>query len=190
MRKLLEIDAVALAEESITDALERAERILFGLDVGRYCVAVDDPGQDGKPRLRPVDHRTEAKRWQGSVLGHAVYALARYAQHGAPLDAPVEEYLITLLGAHVEAVDEDLDEDPSSDLGVVVRAALAREAVERGLRVGTARLATLAGLTQGRIRQLVTAGELQATKEGGDLSIAARDARQWLGARGVPGFRE
>jgi len=187
MKKLADIDATALAGWAITDALERAERILFGLDVGRYVVAVDEE-RNGKRALRPVDHAAEAARWQGSVLGHAVYCLTRYAQVGEALDAPVQEYLISLVSGHVEAVDEDLSEDPSSDLGTVVRAALGREAIEQGRPVGTAWLATLAGLTEARIRQLVAAGELEATKLARDLSITATEARRCLSGRGVPGF--
>ena len=46
-------------------------------------------------------------------------------------------------------------------------------------------LAALAGVTIGRVQQLVTSGDMRATVKGGDNYVRADDARRWLGGRGV-----
>lgn len=49
-------------------------------------------------------------------------------------------------------------------------------------------LAALAGLDVRQVQQLVTSGELTATREGREYRVRAKEARRWLAARGVAGF--
>lgn len=171
--KLSKIDGLELARSTVQEALANVHRILHGLAPFSLFAVV---GEDGKP----IDVTNVA----GSVAGSAVVVLTRYAQTGAGLDAPVQEYCISLIPVAPEALDEQGDPDPKTPLGLVVTAAIARERIVDGLSVSTSALAILAGVTPGYIRQLVANQELPATKN----EIAAKDAARWLGARGVPGF--
>jgi excisionase family DNA binding protein len=50
---------------------------------------------------------------------------------------------------------------------------------------GTRDLAELSGLTQERVRQLVTVGEIKAHKVGRDWVIPREEAERWLSERGI-----
>lgn len=173
MEKLNEIDGNALARDVLGDALARVGRILFAVAPHSSYVVTNSEG-------RPLDTTSPSS----SVAGEAVLALTRYAQTGAGLDAPVQEYCISLIPVAPEALDDSGEPDPKTPLGLVVTAAIARERISEGLPVSTSALAHLASVTPGYIRQLVANQELPATKN----EIAAKDAARWLGARGVPGF--
>ena len=181
--RLADIDPAALAQATVAEVFDRAGRILSSLDVGRYVVA--ESGAYGA--LSPA--KADGSGWQRSVVGHAVYCLTRYAQTGEAMDADVHEYLVSLIPAEDPGLD-DLEPDATTELGLVCQAALARERIEACFSIGTTWLAALAGLTRGRIQQLVTSGEIASTLDAsGDTVIPAVDARRWLGSRGVPGFR-
>jgi len=171
--KLADIDASTLARDTLQEALGQVDRILFGIAPFSSYLVTDT---DGKP-LR-------ADNVEGSVAGDAVLALVRYAQTGAGLDAPVNEYAVSLIPVAPDALDESCEPDPKTPLGLAVSAADARERIGNGGAVTTSQLAHLASVTPGYIRQLVANGELPATRN----EIAATDAARWLGARGVAGF--
>jgi hypothetical protein len=114
----------------------------------------------------------------------AVVRLVQYAQNGAELDAPVQEYAITLMDFAGEALDDATDPSPATALGAVLAAALGREAIGNGQTVTTTQLALLAGVTPQYVRRMVSAGEVAASGS----TVAAKAARQWLSGRGVPGF--
>lgn len=173
MEKLNEIDGNALARDVLGDALARVGRILFAVAPHSSYVVTNSEG-------RPIDTTSPSS----SVAGEAVLALTRYAQTGAGLDAPVQEYCISLIPVAPEALDEQGEPDPKTPLGLAVSAADARERIGNGGAVTTSQLAHLASVTPGYIRQLVANGELPATRN----EIAATDAARWLGARGVAGF--
>jgi hypothetical protein len=120
--------------------------------------------------------------------------LAQYAVHGGELDAPVQEYLISLiplysaaLGAGTAEVDGLVESEPETALGLVIAAAVAREALAQGQAVTPAQLAILGCVDRVRVLQLIAAGDLpgaRRTKDGRAWQISAKGARQWLESRG------
>lgn len=170
-----------------------------------------------KPRLAQLVPEDVAAAAEAKVLGHlysqwmslvdmhvnlpsvpersteiyrVVRELTQYAQGIHRLDAPAQEYLVSLVPLWSSVLGEaDVDDgvgdaDPSTPLGLVICATLGRDAVVAGQGVSAVQLAALSGLSDRQVRQLASAGEL--VLENG--SIAAKEARRWLVARGVPGF--
>lgn len=119
--------------------------------------------------------------------------LAAYALEGAPLDAPVHEYLVSLIplwsavyGEGTTEIDGIVEREPTTDLGRVIALAVAREAIDDGRPITTYQLATLAGITVQHARRLVAGGELGKPGVGGHGEghvIGAADARAWLASR-------
>lgn len=163
------IDPAALAIETARTAVDHVLRLqmdLFGLEEA----SAPDP------------QHTEIRR--------TVQRLAHYAVTGDALDAPVAEYLISLIPLWSAAegngsdVDVGRDADPDTELGLVIVAALAREQLDTGIEpLTTAQLAALSGSSQRLVQQLVASGELAAE----DGAVAPAEARRWLAARAVPG---
>lgn len=142
-----------------------------------------------------AEKMAELARSPCSDVGAAARELTLYAQGRTQLGAPVQEYLISLVplwsAAIGDAPVEDFSStgDPDTELGCVMRAAQAREDIESGIATVTpSQLAVLASVTDQQIRQLIRAGELDATEEGRTWAIAPTVARRWLASRGVPGF--
>jgi hypothetical protein len=136
-------------------------------------------------------------------LAHSLRALTAYAQTGAPLDAVVMEYALSIGpimygSAHDLAQgtwgDGDMmgEAEPDSPWGVVLVAAVAREKIaSAGVPVTTHELAVLGSLSHVRMRQLVEAREVTPSDERGHRGAAlvdAHEARRWLAARGVGGW--
>lgn len=181
---LLEIEGEPRAWErdTLQAALDRAGRILRGISPFSTAVpAILDPS--GEAWLVPLT--LEGIDPCSTVAGEAVVALTAYAQRGEGLDDEVAECCISLIPIAPEALDEAGRPDPSTPLGLVVAAALAREKIERGFPISTTALAVFAGLSAGRIRQLVVGKEIEITEAG---EVPASVAKRWLGARGVAGF--
>lgn len=176
--KLAEIDGTKLAVETIQRALDHIYSMLFALaPLGDARIVTGDPAVPfGAPERDAVT---------ASNVGEAVVMLTSYAQRGDELDAPVQEYAITLIPVAGDALDDATTPDPSTELGLVVAAALGREAIDEGQPISTTRLAILGGVSPQRIRQLIAAGELSADKGN---EVAAVDAKRWLSSRGVKGF--
>lgn len=161
---LRSLDPIALARETVQEAIDRVHSLAQAIHVAITCgIDIDVPNE-------------------ATTLGHAVQCLTRYAQTGAPLAAPLSEYLITLVGAATEALDESQTKEPSSDLARVLAAAQARDDAERGEPVRAVGLACLGDVHPVRVRQLVEGGELRAAERG---YVRADDARRWLASRGV-----
>jgi hypothetical protein len=78
--------------------------------------------------------------------------------------------------------------DLTTAAGVVLVAAEARIALAEGRTVEALEIATLASVDERSIRATVTAGTLQPVGPGRPMRFAADVARQYLYARGVPGF--
>lgn len=135
--------------------------------------------------------------WQ---LRHTVSTLAAYAVHGAALDAPVQEYLLSLLPLWTYAMGasssvdtpefdralagdlDDLDDDWRGRLVLVMVAAIGRETLAKARStVSVAQLAALASMSPDSVRLLGRKGEIVIDE--GDVS--GKEARRWLGARGV-----
>jgi hypothetical protein len=193
--KLADIDSIDLAREVVARAADRLHSAAMAIDM-RLDVEVRREGEpwspharaDGTPWPRPEGGVGVWGAPASTTLGQAVRALVLYARDGGTLDAPVHDYAVTLVGAADDALDDAGAPDPSTPLGLVVAAALGREAVDAGKPVPTAHLAALAGVTDGRVRQLVASGELGSVTRGGNNFVRARDARRWLGLRRTPGF--
>lgn len=172
--KISDIDPETLARHVLADALHRVNRTLFAIaPLSSYRLT------DGGSKTLDVEaHPTS------STGGEAIVRLVQYAQTGAELDAPVQEYAITLMDFAGEALDDAADPSPATAIGAVLSAALGREAIGYGQTVTTTQLALLAGVTPQYVRRMVSAGEVAASGS----TVAAKAARQWLSGRGVPGF--
>lgn len=96
------------------------------------------------------------------------------------------------LRADLEGVEpgEALGREPdlTTVAGVLVVAADARLALAEGRTIEATEVATLAGLDERSIRAAAQAGTLQPVGPGRPMRFAADVVRQYLYARGVPGF--
>lgn len=126
----------------------------------------------------------------------AAHQLALYAREGrgcedagGPMEyvQSVAEALYTRAGdgPAYDVPDLDEDADPATWPGLVIRAALARERVMRGIeRISRVDLAALGSLDERHVRRLIDSGEIPSD----DGAVDAEHARQWLAGRGVAGF--
>lgn len=163
LRPIDTIDPVTLARETVRAAADRVRALAMAIDVRVKCALTYD---------MPDELTT---------LGHAVQCLVRYARDGAALDAPLSEYLISVVSCEDE-INDAQTKDPKTPLGQIIAAAQARDDAERGEPVRMVGLACLAGVAPSRVGQLVAGGELRQSERG---YVRADDARRWLGARGV-----
>lgn len=136
-------------------------------------------------------------------LQYSVRDLAAYAVKGERLDAPVEDYFVTICPpVWMRAADSGIYQTPEFDesnidvlkpgwlgeLVLVMRAALARQSIEQGQDVGLADVAALASVSSMYTRNLMRTKDIKAKLVGDVWKISAKEARRWLTARGVPGF--
>lgn len=121
--------------------------------------------------------------------------LANYAKLGAPLDAPVEEYLISVApvvwlraadGSFFETKEFDeaspdklLPGEWLDELVLVMRAAVAREKLDQGESLTPAELAILASASAIAVRALCRDGEIRATNDDG-WRIPAEECRRYI----------
>lgn len=171
-------------EELAADVLDRvvghhSTRLLF------------DVGPDSEVRVA----RTE---WRATSVGRAAALLCHYAQTGEPPgDAPVSEYLQTYCEAlytrpgdcgsyDVPPLDQVRGE-PEAEHEIVLVAAVARDIMERDEPLSLLHLAVLSGVSYQYVRRLASTGEIRTSgaRGAGVRSVAASEARRWLGARGV-----
>lgn len=119
----------------------------------------------------------------------------RYAQGVEGLDAPVQEYLISIAPpVWTRAADsgsyetKEFDEaDPDKlmpgewfdELVLVMRAAVAREKLDQGEALSPAELAILASASAIAVRALCRDGEIRATNEDG-WKISADECRRYI----------
>jgi hypothetical protein len=172
------------------------------------------------PRLRDIDPSALARDIAGRVLDHivsqamslvsvdaipslpnaeqteiyrVVRALAGYARGDHGLDAPVQEYLISLGPLYLAVIGQTGEpdgEELTTELGVVIHAAAGRAALERkpprGLpapTLSTLQLAALGGMAQRAVAALCRAGELEAEQDDNGWRVSAKEARRWLATR-------
>ena len=125
----------------------------------------------------------------------SVTDLARYAQGVEGLDAPVQEYLISIAPpVWTRAADsgsyetKEFDEaDPDKllpgewldELVLVMRAAVAREKLDQGESLTPAELAILASASAIAVRALCRDGEIRATNDDG-WKISAEECRRYI----------
>lgn len=131
-------------------------------------------------------------------LALSVADLARYAQTGKGLDAPVEEYLTTIAPpVWTRAYDGSIYTTPEFDapnpdslepdrwqdqLVLVMRAALAREKLDHKQPLSPAELAILASMAGNAVRLMCQQDKLEATNDGG-WKISAKVCKAFLKAR-------
>jgi hypothetical protein len=129
-----------------------------------------------------------------SQIYQCVRTLAHYAVHGGELDAPVHEYLVSLIPLYTSAIGEgtsDVDglveSEPETELGVVIAAAVAREQLAAGKAITPAQLAVLAGVNRDYLLQLAAAGDLPGARQAKEgkraWTVTAKGALQWLESR-------
>lgn len=121
----------------------------------------------------------------------AVRDLAHYAIHGKQPPDDVHEHFISVLPlfstivgteASMDGLSEEVD--PETALGLVIRAAVARQRIADNSELSSADIAALASLSATQVRLLMRSGEIPA-REG---AVAAKAAQRFLAARKVPGF--
>lgn len=168
-----------------TVALDTARQTLD--HVTSLCISLSPVGEVRTP---PISHEELAN----CELFMSTRRLAQYAVSGAELDAPVQEYLISLIPCYSAAigngtadVDGLTESQPTTALSIVIAAAVAREALDQGKSITPAQLALLAGCERQRILQLIAAGDMPGARQEPDgrrgWTIAARSARKWLSSR-------
>jgi hypothetical protein len=117
--------------------------------------------------------------------------LVRWAQAGAG-DAETAFHLLADLYQHLHGRTigpqempplDEIDTDPTDEIGFVVLAAIARFNITTGTEVDVRGLAALAGISYERVRHMAAQGKLLRSRRG---RIAADEARRFLEARGVP----
>ena len=81
-------------------------------------------------------------------------------------------------------------EAPEDPAALALSCAWSRLRICRGHDVTLAEVARLASVTSGRVRQLVTTGEITATAGSArePSTVTAAEARRWLAARGLKGW--
>jgi hypothetical protein len=120
-----------------------------------------------------------------------VRVLCGYARGDHALDSSVHEYLISLIPlwqAPVGEVDVDLlaeETDLHTELGLVIRGALAREKLAGSHALNTADLAALGGMAQPAVALLLRQGEIRGERSDEGWRVRAKEARRWLSARGA-----
>lgn len=207
--RLADLDPAATGREAVDRILHRLQRLalplLPGVDV-RVTGGLS-PDADARPRFLAPDVAA-------SGLALTVADLTRYAQSGDVSDwgdaAGAEDALLSvgeaLWSRPIDATAADgwavddlraalaSDDEPADALRLAIGCAVARWVVWRGEPVTTGELAALAGVTPDAVRQAIKRGGLAATTEQRGRAtvalVAADEVRRWLGARGVPGWRE
>lgn len=176
--RLADIDPGKLALDTCTALLDHVQRLLF---------EISPIGDIKTPGIEPSG-------LIGCQLYHSLSDLATYAVHGGELDAPVHEYLVSLIPLYSSAIGEGtshvdglVESEPKTELGVVIAAAVAREALALGKSVTPAQLAILAGVDRDYVLALASRGDLQGAKQAKEgrraWTITAKGAAKWLQAR-------
>ena len=177
--RLRDLDPHAVALEACTALLDH---------VTSACVALSPPGEVRTPQIAHED-------LPGCELYLSTRRLAAYAVEGGGFDAPVREYLVSLIplysaavGGGTTDVDGLVKSEPTTALGMVIAAAVARETLAQGRPVTPAQLATLAGVDRDYLLRLAAAGELPGARQAQagrrSWTVTAKGAAQWLAGRG------
>lgn len=152
------------------------------------------PAYDGMHT--PQKRRKHEDLLRETQIYWTVRALANYAVGKALLDAPVHEYLISLIplyqsavGNGTEDVDGLVDHEPESALGVVIAAARAREKLSTHEPLTVGDVAVLASCHRDHVTLLASKGEIPGAyrvdgKRGKEWRFSALEVHEWLQARG------
>ena len=164
--------------------------------VARYAVPLS-PGVTLDLRGDMTAERAAAS----TGIGLTVQDLTRYAQRGELGDWPdascAEDALIEVCSALYGCAGEpgtfglgelEGETDIETPIGVVLVAAHGRWRVAMRQAVTVKAVAALASLSVNAIDALIKDGEIRLASEKRPRTIAPKEARRFLGARGVPGF--
>lgn len=193
---------------AVIDALRGAElgwavALDAGHDARGECGALDTTARRLVARAAGLGWRaaTEldpAALVDGSDLGLTLQGLVTFAQTGRAWDWTSAEMaadgLAEVCGLLWPASDALPLDDARGALGTALRATWCRVLLARRLPVAQRHLAELAGVSDGRVRQEITAGVLKRVRAARGARaadrgwITAASARAWLAARGVAGF--
>lgn len=129
-------------------------------------------------------------------IRHDVEDVARYvAEGGESVEVQLDRLAVAYLGSAATRPDTGItwwSAEAKTPLESLLHAARCRQWIDQGQPVSQAQIAALAGLSLGRIWNLVSAGELRADVRLEEHArvrlIEATEARRWLAARGVAGF--
>jgi hypothetical protein len=150
----------------------------------------------GYPTPLPSPAPPEPKPTVGAVLGQSkIHKLVRACVEWAKLGKGKPEEMAAALRelrADLDGVEpgevSGREWDLTTAAGVTLVAAEARLALAEGRTVEATEVATLASVDERSIRATVQAGTLTPVGPGRPMRFAADVARQYLYARGVPGF--
>lgn len=189
--RLSQLDPRAVAEEVAGLVANHVAALLFTLDPGAQWTCPAGAGSSlGFTTALLTDwaqRGTNGEEWTTGMALDGMQAVceALYSQAGVPGTFGVGE-----LDRPEPDTDDDpmADADPESTIGVVLLAANGRCSIAQGEPVTAAELGALADMTAVSVRALARAGELAIDLDTRPAVVAAKDARRWLAARGVPGF--
>lgn len=185
---LYTINPEKLADEVVHQVHAHAQHLAIGIGM-----ALSDPMVEVAGKWVPTPGPNN--------LWHSVHTLARYAIHGGQLDAPVHEYLISMMPIWSRAADSGGVTTPEFDdpdkanpefwvgqLVYVMRGALGREQLDRGKAIAPAELAVLGGVSPQHVRLLLRNGEIVGEDDGSSWTVPAVEAKRWLATRNVGGW--
>ena len=199
---LADLDPERVADELTQEVYARANRdlVLLGLSLTvpappplppTRTYLPGDPDGDGRapaPKPKPLSIATVLGQ---SKLNKLARACVEWAKSGKGKPEEMAGALRELRAA-LDGVEpgeaSGRERDLTTVAGVVLVAAEARIALAEGRTVEALEIATLASVDERSIRATVTAGTLQPVGPGRPMRFAADLARQYLYARGVPGF--
>jgi hypothetical protein len=156
--------------------------------VGRASGLADVLQLGVPPEWRGVAPDELAKTTQ---VGRDMSELVRWAQIGH-VDAEAAYDLFLALYPHVYARPtgsddvpplDEIDPQPTDEIGFVFLAAIARFNLRTGAEVEVRGLAALAGLSYERVRHMAAQGKLLRSRRG---RVSADEARRFLEQRGLP----
>jgi hypothetical protein len=199
---LADLDPQRVADELTEGVYARANRDLVRLGLSltvpiplpqppaRSHLPGDPYGDGGAPAAKPKPPSIGTVLRQ-SKIHQLVRACVEWAKVGK---GKPEEMAAALreLRSDLDGVEPGVVSGRAPDLatiaGVLVVAAEARLAVAEGRTVEALEVATLASVDERSIRATVTAGTLSPVGPGRPMRFAADVVREYLYARGVPGF--
>jgi hypothetical protein len=181
---LADLDPAAVGAKATDLVLQRLARLVVPLSPGVTLTWRAD-GDSGLA-LTVADLCAWAQSGAlGNWTDHEDAADALQTAAEALFAAPIREWVVSDL----DAVDLDREATPGP-VALVLACALSRLRICRGESVTVAELARLASVTDGRVRQLVAAGEIAAAAGTSQRTsmVAAVEARRWLASRGLKGW--
>lgn len=185
---LASLDPAAVGRHATDLVLQRLSRLALPLSPGVTLTWRHTPGDDTDLGLTVADLTAWAQSGTlGDWIDHEDAADALLTATEALYRAPLAD------GWDAAAAEASADagrEAPEDPAALALSCAWSRLRICRGHDVTLAEVARLASVTSGRVRQLVTTGEITATAGSArePSTVTAAEARRWLAARGLKGW--